>query len=109
MNVIVVNWENASNENYVDVAIQSELYGRQCSVMVYRLCKYGADININIEGDKMPIYIDIANFDRYEMIIGTPFIRRNQVVLDFKNNEVIINGKQILAVTVSAKEAEMFA
>ena len=71
--------------------------------------KYGADVNINIEGDKMPIYVDIANFDRYEMIIGTPFIRRNQVVLDFKNNEVIINGKRIPAVTVSTKEAEMFA
>jgi len=71
--------------------------------------KYGTDVNISIEGIKMPIYVDIANFDRYEMIIGTPFMRRNQVVLDFKNNEVVINRKQIPAVTVSAKEAEMFA
>ena len=71
--------------------------------------KYRTDVNISIEGIKMPIYVDIANFDRYEMIIGTPFMRRNQVVLDFKNNEVVINGKRIPAVMVSAKEAEMFA
>jgi len=71
--------------------------------------KYGTDVDIDIGGNKMRIYVDIANFDRYEMIIGTPFMRRNQVILDFKNNEIIINEKRIPALTVSAKEAELFA
>jgi hypothetical protein len=71
--------------------------------------KYGADVNIDIGGEKMSIYVDIANFNQYEMIIGTPFMRQNQVVLDFKNDEVLIKGKRIPAVAVSAKEAERFA
>jgi hypothetical protein len=71
--------------------------------------KYGANVNIDIGGEKMSIYVNIANFDWFEMIIGTPFMQQNQVVLDFKNDEVLIKGKQIPAVTVSAKEAEQFA
>ena len=59
---------------------------------ILRHVKYGTDVNISIKGIKMPIYIDIATFDCYEMIIRTLFMRRNQVVLDFKNNKVIING-----------------
>lgn len=68
--------------------------------------KYGADVNINVEGEKMSIYVDIANFDRYEMIIGTPFMKRNKVLLDFDKNEVIINGKRIPAIAVSTKHMD---
>jgi len=39
---------------------------------------------------------DIGNFDRYEMIIGTPFMRRNKVILDFEKDKVIFRGKRII-------------
>jgi hypothetical protein len=68
--------------------------------------KYGADVNVNVEGQNMSIYVDIANFDRYEMIVGTPFMRRNKVLLDFDKNEVIINGKRIPAIAVSTKHMD---
>ena len=68
--------------------------------------KYGADVNINVEGEKMSIYVDIANFDQYEMIVGTPFMRRNKVLLDFDKNEVIINEKRIPAIAVSTKHMD---
>ena len=69
--------------------------------------KYGADIDINVNGEKMSLYVDIANFDRYEMIIGTPFMRRNKVLLDFDKNEVVVRGKRIQAVTVSSKDLDL--
>ena len=68
--------------------------------------KYGADVNINVEGENMSIYVDIANFNRYEMIVGTPFMRRNKVLLDFDKNEVIINEKRIPAIAVSTKHMD---
>jgi len=52
------------------------------------------------------LYMDIVNFDRYDMIIGTPFLRKNKVILDFIKNIVIINGKESPAVKVTAKDLD---
>ena len=71
------------------------------------IIKYGADVNLNVEGNKISTYVDIANFDRYEMVIGTPFMKRNGVVLDFENDEVRIKGKRIPGIVVSAKDLEL--
>ena len=71
------------------------------------IIKYGADIDLNVEGYKIPTYVNIANFDRYEMIIGTPFMKRNGIVFDFENNEVRIKGKRIPGIVVSAKDLEL--
>ena len=40
------------------------------------------------------------------MIIGTPFLRKNKVILDFIKNVVIINGKESPAVKVTAKDLD---
>jgi Retroviral aspartyl protease len=64
------------------------------------IIKYGTDVEVNIKGKTMSTYVDIANFDRYEMIIGTPFMRRNKVKLDFEKDEVIIQGQRVPAITV---------
>jgi hypothetical protein len=53
---------------------------------------FGADIEMKAPGISCNTYVDIANFDRYDMIIGTPFMYRNKVVLDFENKQVIANG-----------------
>ncbi|KAI0361861.1 hypothetical protein OH77DRAFT_1371307, partial [Trametes cingulata] len=45
------------------------------------LAQFGADV-----------YFDIANLDRYDAVLGTPFLRRFGVILDFKNNCVHIDG-----------------
>ena len=36
--------------------------------------KYGADVMIQVAKVKSTSYVDIANFDRYDMIIGTPWM-----------------------------------
>ncbi len=68
--------------------------------------KYRADVNIEIADLKTTTYIDIANFDCYDMIIGTLFLRKNKVVLDFIKNVVIINRKKSPAVKVTAKDLD---
>jgi hypothetical protein len=71
------------------------------------MIKYGADVTLNIEGEKTSTYVDIANFDRYEMIIGTPFMIKHKVILDFGNKEVIIRGKRIPAIVVPTRELDL--
>ena len=61
---------------------------------------YGADIRLEASGISNDTYVDITNFGHYDMIIGTPFMHRNKVVLDFKNKQVIVNGTPTPAVKV---------
>ncbi|KAG6894040.1 hypothetical protein C0992_007727, partial [Termitomyces sp. T32_za158] len=54
--------------------------------------QFSAKVKVKTLGRPTKEYVDIANFDRYDMIIGTPFMRKNKVALDFVNNKVIVNG-----------------
>jgi hypothetical protein len=56
------------------------------------IVNYGTEIDVVAPGANGNIYMDIVNFDRYDMIIGTPYMRANKVCLDFENNIVIVNG-----------------
>jgi len=53
-----------------------------------------------------PTYVNIVNFDCYDMIIGMPFMRKNRVLLAFQDNCVIINGTSIPAVKVEVKDGD---
>lgn len=70
------------------------------------IIKYGADVQVEVCGKVSTIYVDIANFDRYDMIVGTPFMRQQKVVLNFVTNEVIIDGKALPAVRVQLKDTD---
>lgn len=45
------------------------------------------------------VYFDIANLDHYNAVLGTPFLRRFGVMLDFKNNCVHIDGQSYPALS----------
>ena len=45
-------------------------------------------------------YVDVANFDHYDMIIGTPFMRSRKVILNFENDTVKIGNQSIPATKV---------
>ena len=64
------------------------------------IIKYGTDMPVEVAGHKFMAYVDVANFDRYDMIIGTPMMRRNKVLLDFNTDRVIVNGITIPAIKV---------
>ncbi|KAG6899364.1 hypothetical protein C0995_006166 [Termitomyces sp. Mi166 len=59
--------------------------------------QFSAEVKIKMLGHLTKEYVDIANFDHYDMIIGMPFMHKNKVTLDFVNNEVIVNGMLLRA------------
>ncbi|KAG6881603.1 hypothetical protein C0993_000790, partial [Termitomyces sp. T159_Od127] len=59
--------------------------------------QFGVEVRVKTSGQPTKEYVDIANFDRYDMIIGMPFMRKNKVSLDFVNNKVIVNGTPLRA------------
>ena len=73
------------------------------------IIKYGADVLVTVAKVKSTFYLDIANFDRYDMIIGTPWMRRNKVILDFNANRMIVDGTSLPAVKVMAKDLDIRA
>ena len=38
-------------------------------------------------------YLDIANLDKYDCILGTPFLRKHGILLDFQFQDIVICGK----------------
>jgi len=68
--------------------------------------KYGADVMIQVAKVKSTSYVDIANFDRYDMIIGTPWMRRYKVILDFENSKVIVDGTPVDAIKIREKDLD---
>ncbi|PPQ85960.1 hypothetical protein CVT25_001693 [Psilocybe cyanescens] len=68
--------------------------------------KYGADVRITVGKLTTTTYLDIANFDRYDMIMGTPFMHQNRVILDFEKLEVRVNGIAIPAVKAPRPDSD---
>ena len=61
---------------------------------------YGTLATIKIGRKEVEEYFDIANIERYDVILGTPFLRKMGIILDFRSpgmaqigNEVIPTGK----------------
>ena len=50
------------------------------------IINYGANATIKYEGRESTEYFDIINIDYYDAILGTPFLRKNEVIIDFVNN-----------------------
>ena len=48
--------------------------------------QYGLIAKILLGNEKYDEYFDIANVNYYNVILGTPFLRRFEILLDFKNN-----------------------
>jgi hypothetical protein len=61
---------------------------------------YGLHTQVITHGSVSNEYLDVVNFDCYDMVIGIPFIRKHKVVVDVANEQVIINGKPIKALPV---------
>ena len=66
---------------------------------------YGADVKLEAPGISDKTYVDITNLNQYDMIIGTPFMHKNKVILDF-NRQVIINGKSTPAIKILLDDSD---
>ncbi|KAF7969150.1 hypothetical protein HWV62_28242 [Athelia sp. TMB] len=54
---------------------------------------YGTVAPVAVFDIKAEMYFDLINIDRYDAILGTPFLEKHGVCLDFRNKGVIIDGK----------------
>jgi len=59
---------------------------------------FGAYVDVAMHGLSQREYVDVANFDCYNMIIGTPFMRSRKVILNFEN-DIIRIGNQLIPTT----------
>jgi hypothetical protein len=71
------------------VGLQMALIG-SCRCINYRIT-----IPIEVGPVTWPMYFDIANIERYDVILGTPFMKQHRVALDFTNNEVVIGSHKL--------------
>ena len=67
---------------------------------------HGADVQVEMPGVSTKMYVDVANFDRYDMIIGTLFMRKHGVKLDFVKNQVIIAGVATPAIKAKVPDTD---
>ena len=44
---------------------------------------YGTNTTINIDGKELKEYFDVVNIDYYNAILGTPFLKKYEVIIDF--------------------------
>ena len=54
---------------------------------------YGVNMTIKYEGRELKEYFDIINIDYYDVILGTPFLRKHKVMIDFINNCLRLKDK----------------
>jgi hypothetical protein len=54
---------------------------------------FGLFTDFEIRRIKGNHYFDVVNIDRYDVILGTMFMRKHGIVLDFKCDEVRVKGK----------------
>ena len=54
---------------------------------------YGTNTTIKYEGRELKEYFNIINIDYYDAILGTPFLRKHKVIIDFMNNCLRLKDK----------------
>jgi len=67
---------------------------------------FGMYVDVAMHGSSQQEYVDVANFDHYDMIIGTPFMCSRKVILDFENDAVKIGNQSIPATKVLVPDTD---
>lgn len=65
---------------------------------------YGAHVNLEYAIVREEVYVDIVNIERYNMIIGVPWMYRHGASLDFKHQSIVID-RQSMPVLSLGEEA----
>ncbi|KAJ7018848.1 hypothetical protein C8F04DRAFT_976557 [Mycena alexandri] len=67
---------------------------------------YGTRVPVDFGGINGHVYFDQVNLDRYDCIIGTPFLNRHGGVVDFGKRELrFSNGKSVPALPLPTEAA----
>ncbi|TDL13790.1 hypothetical protein BD410DRAFT_699514, partial [Rickenella mellea] len=57
--------------------------------------QFGVNTSLQLGPIAEICYLDVANIDRYDLILGTPFLTRHDVTLDFCRRRVVVDGHAI--------------
>ncbi|KAJ7735405.1 hypothetical protein DFH07DRAFT_780023 [Mycena maculata] len=68
---------------------------------------YGARAPVNFGSIKGHAYYDLVNLDRYDGIIGTPFMIKHSLILDFGKREVRLPSGKIISTLSIGDEAKL--
>ncbi|TFK80011.1 hypothetical protein K466DRAFT_504610 [Polyporus arcularius HHB13444] len=60
---------------------------------------YGAKAQMQVGPVNESYYFDVVDIDRYDLILGTPFFSKHDVVLDFKNRTIWVDGVEVAPYT----------
>ena len=67
---------------------------------------YGVFVGVATHGTSQCKYVDVVNFDHYDMIIETPFICSRKVILNFKNDSIKIGNQSISTTKVLVPDTD---
>lgn len=62
---------------------------------------YGTWAPVRLGSINEEVYFDIVNLDRYDCVIGTPFMNKHGIVLDFDRRAIVVKGQEIPAFTTA--------
>ena len=60
------------------------------------MINYRTHATIKIGHKVVKEYFDIANVEHYDAILGTPFLRKMEIVLDFRSPAIIWIGNKVI-------------
>ncbi|KZP14865.1 hypothetical protein FIBSPDRAFT_751247, partial [Athelia psychrophila] len=58
------------------------------------MINFGASARIRVGPIDTEEYFDVVNIDKYDAVIGTPFMVKHKIALDFEKMEIIFAGNQ---------------
>ncbi|KAJ7864871.1 hypothetical protein B0H13DRAFT_2353392 [Mycena leptocephala] len=70
---------------------------------------YGTRAPVNFGGIRGHVYFDQANLDRYDGVIGTPFMNKHGILLDFANREIRFPNNRTIKALSTIEEASLLA
>jgi hypothetical protein len=62
---------------------------------------YGSNVGYKVANTKGTHYFDVVNVDRYDAVVGIPFLRKHKVLLNFDRRQIEIDRKLIPTLTPS--------
>ncbi len=113
-------WDSGSTSTVMSPTftdISKVLVSRLSNPVVLQLGTVGSRAKINFSttttvrttGFAGKEYFNMVNINKYDVIIGTPFMHRNKVILDFKKKCIIVNGHPLNGRIIDSEEADKIA
>jgi hypothetical protein len=57
---------------------------------------FGCELSVTFAGlASVPVYADVVNLERYDIVVGTPFLHQFRCILDFMSNTIVVNGDRV--------------